>query len=172
MAHKLADLRAKQDALKAEANGLLDKAEKETEGQPTADQEARLSVIKAELADLDKQMDAEIGKLPAEAIDTKDAENVGTATEADAVKAEERRRAADILEVCVSFNKADRAAAFTASDKSAIEVFRELAGERAKASADNISTANAGGASAPRTTPKASDVYASRQKARNERVTH
>lgn len=144
MAHKLADLRAKQDALKAEANGLLDRAEKESEGQPTAEQEARLKAIKGELAAIDKEMDAEIGKLPAEAIDTKDAENVGAAAEADAVKAE-RQRAADILAACTLAGKADKAAAFIASDKSATQVVRELVTDRANASSEAISTANAGG---------------------------
>lgn len=144
MAHKLADLRAKQDALKAEANGLLDQAEKVSGGQPTAEQEARLSAIKAELAAIDKEMDAEIGKLPAEAISTETAENVGGAAEADAVKAE-RQRAADILAACTLAGKVDKAAAFLASDKSVSQVVQELTAERAAASSATITTANAGG---------------------------
>lgn len=145
MAHKLADLRAQQDALKAEANGLLDKAEKENAGEPTAEQTARLGAIKGELATIEKAMDAEITKLPGEAVSTENAEHVGEASDADKAKAAERQRAADILAACTLVGKADKAVEFVASDKSLSDVVRALQTERAASGSETITTANAGG---------------------------
>lgn len=118
MAHKLSDLRAKQKALKAEADGLFAAAEKDG-GELTAEQETRLAAIRSDLAALDTEMDAEV-----------DALATGDETGAKAAE-EETKRAADIVAACQIAGKADKAVAFITAGTSLSEVVKKLGAEKA-----------------------------------------
>ncbi|MEJ6845098.1 hypothetical protein V3589_02595 [Sinorhizobium fredii] len=131
MAHKLADLRAKQKAFKTEADGIFAMAEKESDAVLTAAQEQRLSAIEAEIKKLDGEIDAEIAAMEPSAPERQETADPKAAAEA------ERERSSDILAACQMFGKVDKAAGFIASGKPLSEVYKALQAERASESDKN-----------------------------------
>lgn len=164
MSHKLSDLRAKQKALKAEADGIFAAAEKAA-GEFTTAQDERLAAIKGEISALDTEIDAAITALdPPPAPPNNSAASTG---DVDA----ERKRAADIMAACKMVGKIDRAAGFIADGKSLSEVVAVLQTERATASDQIvIKPGHAGRTADSKPIPTAATIYANRAKARAERL--
>ncbi|MBY5849663.1 hypothetical protein HFN51_03700 [Rhizobium leguminosarum] len=126
MAQKLSDLRAKQKALKAEADAIIAAAERTANGAYTSEQDARLTALRGEVEALDSEIDAAIVALePAPPLPSNPA-----ASDVDA----ERKRAGDILAACKLVGKPDKAAEFIAGGKSLSEVVASLQADRASAS--------------------------------------
>lgn len=132
MAHKLAELRAKQKSLKEEHEGIIALAKKDAGGELTDAQDQRLAAIEGDIKKLDGEIDAEIAAMEATA---PKADTDPKAAEAAADV--ERKRAADILACCKTLGKLDRAADFIKDGKTLAEVFGVLQNERATESDKN-----------------------------------
>ncbi|MBB2698950.1 UNVERIFIED_ORG: hypothetical protein GGI66_003627 [Rhizobium esperanzae] len=135
--HKLSDLRAKQKALKAEADGIFAAAEKTAEF--TTAQDERLAAIKGEISALDTEIDAAIVELDPPPAPP----NNAGAADGDVVA--ERKRASDILAACKMVGKPDKAAEFIAGGKSLSEVVDLLQSARANESDKNTINARHSG---------------------------
>jgi len=138
MAQKLSDLRAKQKALKAEADGLFATAETEAGGELTSAQEQRLTAIKGELVTLDTEIDAAIAVIePTAAAPLAPS---GSAGDVDA----ETKRAADVVAACKLAGQSDKAASFITDKKSLSEVVTLLQAGRLDGSKEEIHSGNPG----------------------------
>jgi hypothetical protein len=139
MAQKLSDLRAKQKALKAEAEGLYAAAEKEQGGDLDAAQEARLAAITGEVAALDTEIDAAIAAIEPPA-DPKTPPASSSVADVDA----ETKRAADIVAACKLAGQSDKAAGFITDRKSLSEVVALLQAGRVEGSGTELHSGNPG----------------------------
>lgn len=134
MAKTLAEIRQARAALNTEAEGIL---AAHTDGGFTAEQDARLTAIKGELATLETERCAiEDAMSTTEQV----AESVGKATAAAT------KRAADIAAACELAGKPARAHGFITSGKSAEAVTAELKAEANAPADEDVNTRNGRGA--------------------------